>query len=147
MPDDPDFFQIINYAMNQANGGASDPNHVQTRSLSERRLIDQYDAEDLYDADPNPPGQRQPGNTITIIDTVGNGNPANYVYGIEGMSFDDPTSESGPTAVRAESAACCRQDYAVLLNRRFENVGEFGYAYNPASTLASKTLDFCVCDK
>ena len=30
----------------------------------------------------------------------------------------------------------------VLLNRRFENVGEFGYAYNPASTTASKTLDF-----
>ena len=30
----------------------------------------------------------------------------------------------------------------VLLNRRFENVGEFGYAYNPVSTLASKTLDF-----
>ena len=29
-----------------------------------------------------------------------------------------------------------------LLNRRFENVGEFGYAYNPASTLPSKTLDF-----
>ena len=30
----------------------------------------------------------------------------------------------------------------VLLNRRFENVGEFGYAYNPVSTLPSKTLDF-----
>ena len=30
----------------------------------------------------------------------------------------------------------------VLLNRRFENVGEFGYAYNPVSTLMSKTLDF-----
>ena len=30
----------------------------------------------------------------------------------------------------------------MLLNRRFENVGEFGYAYNPASTLTSKTLDF-----
>jgi hypothetical protein len=28
------------------------------------------------------------------------------------------------------------------LNRRFENVGEFGYAYNPASTTLSKTLDF-----
>jgi hypothetical protein len=28
------------------------------------------------------------------------------------------------------------------LNRRFENVGEFGYAYNPASTTPSKTLDF-----
>jgi len=30
----------------------------------------------------------------------------------------------------------------VLLNRRFEHVGEFGYAYNPASTVPSKTLDF-----
>jgi hypothetical protein len=30
----------------------------------------------------------------------------------------------------------------VLLNRRFENVGEFGYAYNPVSTTTSKTLDF-----
>ena len=30
----------------------------------------------------------------------------------------------------------------MLLNRRFENVGEFGYAYNPASTTTSKTLDF-----
>src|SRR5439155_8707626 len=30
----------------------------------------------------------------------------------------------------------------VFLNRRFENVGEFGYAYNPASTSSSKTLDF-----
>ena len=29
-----------------------------------------------------------------------------------------------------------------LLNRRFESVGEFGYAYNPASTTPSKTLDF-----
>ena len=30
----------------------------------------------------------------------------------------------------------------MLLNRRFENVGEFGYAYNPDSTTPSKTLDF-----
>ena len=30
------------------------------------------------------------GNTITIIDTAGNGNFADYVYGIEGMSYDDP---------------------------------------------------------
>jgi hypothetical protein len=29
-----------------------------------------------------------------------------------------------------------------LLNRRFENVGEFGYAYKPGSTTPSKTLDF-----
>ena len=30
----------------------------------------------------------------------------------------------------------------VIVNRRFENVGEFGYAYKPTSTLTSKTLDF-----
>ena len=54
-------------------------------------LIDQYDTDDLFDPDPNPPNSGNFGNTITIIDTVGNGNPADYVYGIEGMSFDDPT--------------------------------------------------------
>jgi hypothetical protein len=56
------------------------------------------------------------------------------------MSYDDPNNNllrpwfapypPGPP-----------QGY-ILLNRRFENVGEFGYAYNPASTTASKTLDF-----
>jgi hypothetical protein len=29
-----------------------------------------------------------------------------------------------------------------FLNRRFESVGEFGYAYSPLSTLTSQTLDF-----
>ena len=57
------------------------------------------------------------------------------------MSFDDPNHECGPTAVRADIRRLLPANY-VLLNRRFENVGEFGYAYNPASTLASKTLDF-----
>ena len=68
-------------------------------------IIDQYDTDDMYDPDPNPPNDGNCGNTITIIDTVGNGNPANYVYGIEGMSFDDPKSEFGATgAVTPESA-------------------------------------------
>ena len=35
----------------------------------------------------------------------------------------------------------------VLLNRRFENVGEFGYAYNPASTPTEQDPGFRVCDK
>ena len=98
----PDFFQIIDYAMNRVNGGASNPQKTFQVGAA---LIDQYDVEDLYDEDPNLPSG-SPGNTITIIDSVGNGNPADYVYGIEGMSYDDPISEFGPTAVRAVSAAC-----------------------------------------
>ena len=36
LPANPDFFQIIDYAMNQANGGVNDPNHVRNTSMSER---------------------------------------------------------------------------------------------------------------
>jgi Putative Ig domain len=136
LPANPDFFQIINYAMNRVNGGASNPQKTFQVGAA---LIDQYDVDDLYDADPNLPNN-SPGNTITIIDTVGNGNPADFVYGIEGMSYDDPVQNSArpPLAPFPPPALA---NY-VLLNRRFENVGEFAYTYNPASTLASKTLDF-----
>jgi hypothetical protein len=133
----PDFFQIIDYAMNQAIG-VTDPNHVRNTFTVGAALIDQYDTDDLYDPDPNPPANNDAGNTITIIDY--DGNPLHYAYGIEGMSFDDPVFNllrpwfalypPGPPA-----------SYP-LLNRRFENVGEFGYAYNPASTTPGKTLDF-----
>jgi Putative Ig domain len=132
----PDFFQIIDYAMNQANGGVPDPNHVRNTFNVGAALIDQYDTDDLYDPDPNPLANGNAGNTITIIDYGG----ASYAYGIEGMSFDNPIFNSlrPPFAPYPPPAPA---GY-VLLNRRFENVGEFGYAYNPASTLASKTLDF-----
>ena len=146
LPADPDFFQIIDYAMNQANGGVVDPNHVRNTFAVGAALIDLYDTEDLFDADPEPPNNGNYGNTITIIDTVGANNPADYVYGIEGMSFDDPTlnaARPGPYCQYPPPvpAGPVPPNY-VLLNRRFENVGEFGYAYNPVSTLTSKTLDF-----
>jgi hypothetical protein len=131
----PDFFQIIDYAMNQAIG-VTDPNHVQNTFNVGAALIDQYDTDDLYDPDPNPPANGSAGNTITIIDYGG----ASYAYGIEGMSFDDPNFNSLRPG-RAPYPPGPPTGY-VLLNRRFENVGEFGYAYNPASTLTSKTLDF-----
>jgi hypothetical protein len=136
----PDFFQIIDYAMNQANGGVVDPNHVRNTFNVGAALIDQYDTDDLYDPDPNPPANGNAGNTITIIDY--NGNPLNYAYGIEGMSFDDPNQnlERPPFAPNPLSLGVPAS--YVLLNRRFENVGEFGYAYNPASSTPSKTLDF-----
>jgi hypothetical protein len=135
----PDFFQLIDYAMNQAIG-LTDPNHVRNTFSVGAALIDQYDTDDLYDPDPNPPASGDAGNTITIIDPVGNGNPANYVYGIEGMSFDNPVLNllRPPFAPYPPAPPASYP----LLNRRFENVGEFGYAYNPASTTAGKTMDF-----
>jgi hypothetical protein len=146
----PDFFQVINNAMKLGNSGVSpDPKQVFTVGAA---MIDQYDTEDVYDPDPNCNGGAC-GNTITIIDTVGNSNPADYVYGVEGMSYDDPTPPNGnpgrpPFApgpvsppLPPPTPALLPSNYA-LLNRRFENVGEFGYAYNPGSTTPSKTLDF-----
>ena len=56
------------------------------------------------------------------------------------MSFDDPNQNTDRPPF-APYPPPVPSGY-VLLNRRFENVGEFGYAYNPASTLASKTLNF-----
>jgi hypothetical protein len=145
----PDFFQVINNAMKIGNNGtAPDPKTVFTVGAA---IIDQYDTEDVYDPDPNCNGGAC-GNTITIIDTVGNSNPADYVYGVEGMSYNDPNFNPGrppfapgpvsPPLPPPTPALLPSQANYPFLNRRFENVGEFGYAYNPASTTTSKTLDF-----
>jgi hypothetical protein len=132
----PNFFQIIDYAMNEAIG-VHDPNHVRNTFLVGAAIIDQYDSDDVWDwSDPN----AATGNTITIIDY--DGNPLNYAYGIESLSFDDP---SDPNFIQRPPFAPYPPPVPsgyVLLNRRFENVGELGYAYSPASTTASKTLDF-----
>ncbi len=56
------------------------------------------------------------------------------------MSYDDPNINlNRPPFAPSPPAALANY---VLLNRRFENVGEFGYAYNPASSLTGETLDF-----
>ena len=61
---DPDFFQIIDYAMNQAIG-VNDPNHVRNTFTIGAAIIDQYDTDDLHDSGT---GGSPTGNTITIID-------------------------------------------------------------------------------
>ena len=136
LPANPDFFQIINYALTLGNGGVSPaPSTVFTVGAS---LIDQYDGDDLNDPDPNYSGNAANGNTITIIDYGG----ASYAYGIEAMSYDDPNLNLARPPFAPNPLSLGVPLNYVLLNRRFENVGEFGYAYNPASTLTSKTLDF-----
>jgi hypothetical protein len=133
LPAEPDFFQVLNYALKKTNGGVSNPDQVFNLGAA---LIDQYDGDDLYDPDGG--GNGDFGNTITIIDYGG----ASYAYGIEGMSWDDPTINlSRPPFAPNPLTLGVPATYA-LLNRRFENVGEFGYAYKPGSTLASRTLDF-----
>jgi hypothetical protein len=137
--DTPDFFQIIDYAMNQAIGlPANAPNHMRNTFNVGAAIIDQYDSDDLHDT---PPGGSETGNTITIIDY--DGNPFNYAYGIEALSFQPnsnldrpPFAPPGPPGPPGPPASY------VFLDRRFENVGEIGYAWNPASTTTNKTLDF-----
>jgi len=114
---DPDFFQVINYALKQKNGGVSDPARVFNIGAA---IIDEYDTDDLHDS---PPEGSETGNTITIIDYLNDGNAFAYAYGIEVMSFDDPNQNLD----RPPFAPYPPPSY-VPVNRRFENVGEFGYA-------------------
>jgi hypothetical protein len=128
----PDFFQVIDYALKQKNGGVS-PDRATVFAIG-AALIDQYDSDDLHDT---PPAGSETGNTITIVDYLNNGDAFAYAYGIELMSFDDPNQNQD----RPPFAPAPRAGY-VLLNRRFENVGEFGYARNPLNTAGSGTVDF-----
>jgi hypothetical protein len=136
---DPDFFQVIDYAMNQAIG-VTNPNHVRNTFTIGAAIIDQYDTDDVHDSGT---GGSPTGNTITIIDPYGTGIYTNYVYGIERMSFDDPHQNEDRPPFAPYPPPVAQASYP-LLNRRFENVGEFGYAYSPdsLSQTPSKTLDF-----
>jgi hypothetical protein len=134
---DPDFFQVIDYALKQANGGVS-PDRAKVFAIG-AAIIDQYDADDLFDT---PPAGALTGNTITIIDYLNDeAHPENYAYGVEQMSFDNPhESVDRPPFAPGPDSPPLPANYP-RLNRRFESVGEFGYAYNPAYT-PPRTLDF-----
>ncbi|HEX5422427.1 MAG TPA: hypothetical protein VFW94_02680 [Candidatus Acidoferrales bacterium] len=144
-----DFFQIIDYATNQAVGlPPNSPNHLRNTFAIGASIVDQYDTDDLHDSGV---GGSETGNTITIIDPYGNdpsrvGNPANYVYGTELMSMGDPTvvldrPPFAPYPAPVPTPLPTQANYAQL-NRRFENVGEFGYASSPVFNLPNRVLDF-----
>jgi hypothetical protein len=130
---DPDFFQVIDYALKQKNGGIS-PDRATVFAIG-AAIIDQYDTDDLRDT---PPEGSLTGNTITIIDYLNDGNAFAYAYGIENMSYDDPNINQD----RPPFAPYPPTPNYSLLNRRFENVGEFGYARNPLNTTWSGILGF-----
>jgi hypothetical protein len=131
---DPDFFQLLNYAMHRTN--AEDPAHIHTTLSAGAALIDQYDDETA--ADP------VTGTTTTMIEFNGG-----WAFGLENTDparlapspspFPTPGGMS-PTPPPAVSGY-------VMLNRPFRNVGEFGYAFRASATPTPppsipKTIDF-----
>lgn len=132
----PEFFQLLNYAMNGTN--ADDSAHVFTTLSIGAALIDQYD--DSASADPTT------GTTTTMIEYSGG-----WAVGLENVDparpgpSPQPSPFPGPFGMSPTPPPFVA-NYA-MVNRPFRNVGEFGYAFRtsagPTATPASpKTIDF-----
>lgn len=131
---DPDFFQLLNYAMNSTN--ADDPVHISTTLSVGAALIDQYD--DNTAADP------LTGTTTTMIEYGGG-----WAFGLENTDPGRPAASPSPFPTPGGMSPTPPPAVTgyVMLNRPFRNVGEFGYAFRaapgPTATPANpKTLDF-----
>lgn len=122
----PEFFQLLNYAMNGTN--ADDATHIATTLAVGAAIIDQYD--DDSSADP------LTGTTTTMIEYNGG-----WAVGIENV---DPARSPTPApAGMSPTPAPTPAAGYVMLNRPFRNVGELGYAFKQPSTRPDQTLDFC----
>src|SRR2546423_1066332 len=132
----PEFFQLLNYAMNLTS--ADDFTHVGTTLSVGAALIDQYDDSAL--ADPTT------GTTQTMIEYNGG-----WAFGLENLDPARPSPSPQPSPFPAPGGMSPTPppfvpNY-VMLNRPFRNVGEFGYAFRasaaPTATPPTpKTLDF-----
>ena len=136
---EPEFFQLLNYAINRTNG--PDAGHILTTLSLGAALIDQYD--DDSSADP------LTGTTTTMIEYG-----AGWAMGLEnvdsarsGPSPSPAPSPFPPPAGMSPTPPPVTPSYA-MLNRPFRNGGEFGYAFRTASgptptpSPNPKTLDF-----
>jgi hypothetical protein len=132
----PDFFQLLNYAMNNTN--ADDPVHVRTTLSVGAALIDQYD--DAIVADP------VTGTTTTMIEYNGG-----WAFGLENTDPARPSGSPAPTPFPIPTGMSPTPPTFVanytMLNRPFQNVGEFGYGFRTSATptptpSVPKTLDF-----
>ena len=132
----PEFFQLLNYAMNGTN--ADDGAHVFTTLSVGAALIDQYDDSVLADL--------ATGTTTTMIEYNGG-----WALGLENVDparpgpSPQPSPFPGPFGMSPTPPPFVT-NYA-MLNRPFRNVGEFGYAFRtsagPTATPANpKTIDF-----
>jgi hypothetical protein len=132
----PEFFQLLNYAMNRTN--SDDSTHLFTTLSIGAALIDQYD--DSTSADP------ATGTTTTMIEYNGG-----WALGLENVDPARPSPSPQPSPFPAPFGMSPTPppfiaNYA-MLNRPFRNVGEFGYAFRtsagPTATPATpKTIDF-----
>jgi len=132
----PEFFQLLNYAMNGTN--ADDNTHIFTTLSIGAALIDQYDHSTL--ADPTT------GTTTTMIEYNGG-----WALGLENVDPARPSPSPQPSPFPSPFGMSPTPppfvaNYA-MLNRPFRNVGEFGYGFRtsaaPTATPASpRTIDF-----
>jgi hypothetical protein len=132
----PEFFQLLNYAMNGTN--SDDSAHVITTLSIGAALIDQYDDSTL--ADP------VTGTTTTMIEYNGG-----WAMGLENIDPARPSPSPQPSPFpgpfgMSPTPSPFVANYA-MLNRPFRSVGEFGYAFRasagPTATPAiPKTIDF-----
>lgn len=134
---DPEFFQLLNYAINKTNG--DDSAHFLTTLSVGAALIDQYDDDSA--ADP------LTGTTTTMIEFSGG-----WAVGLENLdparaSPSPAPSPFPPPAGMSPTPPSAIPAYA-MLNRPFRNAGEFGYAFRTASgptptpSPNPKTVDF-----
>ena len=125
-PKPPDFFQILDYALYQANADDDDTNPANVAAILSlgASLIDQFDTDDLTEA--------TTGSTTTVIEYAGG-----MAYGME--NNDPARPAAAPTPPPSPAAT------PVVINRRFSSVGEFGYAMKtalagiPAADFSSST--------
>jgi hypothetical protein len=135
----PEFFQLLNHAMNRTNG--DDSSHLLTTLSVGAALIDQYDDDTA--------GDPLTGTTTTMIEYSDG-----WAVGLENIDPARPNpspspipSPFPPPTGMSPTPPPAIPTYA-MLNRPFRNVGEFGYAFRTASgptptpSPNPKTIDF-----
>jgi hypothetical protein len=132
---EPEFFQLLNYAINRTNG--NDLAHIMTTLSLGAALIDQYDDDTA--------GDPLTGTTTTMIEYSGG-----WVVGLENTDPARPSPSASPfppPSGMSPTPPPAIPTY-VMLNRPFRNVGEFAYAFRaaagptPTPSPNPKTLDF-----
>ena len=135
----PEFFQLVNYALNGTN--SNDSTHIYTTLSIGAAIIDQYD--DNTATDPTT------GTTTTMIEYNGG-----WALGLENTdpARTSPSPSPVPSPFPQPGGMLPTPPPAiptyVMLNRPFRNVGEVGYAFRasagPTATPSPnpKTLDF-----